>query len=128
MRAVQPVEDKTAVGITPGSSALYSVGSAQLSQIGRGVLETVAGIVVGYSDWRIDVKGYTDSQRIAGALVKSTRVTGNCRSHVQRQRSGSSSPARVSQPTSCLWEVVVSFDRRPVMKRLQVGRVIGASS
>ena len=65
---VQPIDDNQAVSISMGSTDLYRVGSATLSQQGSGVLETVGGIVSEYKDWRIDVEGHTDSQGIGSAL------------------------------------------------------------
>ena len=65
---VRPIDSNQAVSISMGSSDLYRVGSASLSQQGTGVLETVGGIVGEYKDWRIDVEGHTDSQGIGAAL------------------------------------------------------------
>ena len=65
---VQPIDDNQAVSISMGSTDLYRVGSATLSQQGSGVLETVGGIVSEYKDWRVDVEGHTDSQGIGSAL------------------------------------------------------------
>jgi len=66
--SVSPIEDNQAVGITMGSSDLYSVGSATLSRQGSDMLDAVGTIVSGYDDWRIDVEGHTDGQPIGGAL------------------------------------------------------------
>lgn len=66
--SVSPIEDNQAVGITMGSSDLYSVGSATLSPQGSEMLDAVGSIVSEYDDWRIDVEGHTDGQPIGGAL------------------------------------------------------------
>jgi len=71
---VAPIEDSSAVGITMGSSDLYSVGSATLSSQGIETLSTVGAIVSEYPDWRVDVEGHTDGQPI-GSVLRETYPT-----------------------------------------------------
>ena len=66
--SVQSIDDDRAVSITLGSGNLFQAGQASLTREGGIVLAKLGNILSGYSDWRLDVEGHTDSQGIGQAL------------------------------------------------------------
>lgn len=66
--SVQSIDGDRAVSITLGSGNLFQAGQASLTREGGIVLAKLGNILSGYSDWRLDVEGHTDSQGIGRAL------------------------------------------------------------